>query len=103
MEISQAKIDDAEEILTLQKLAYRSEAERYNNYEISPLRQTIDEIKEQFKSHIFLKAVSEGKIIGTVRACEKNGTCYVGKLAVHPDMQNQGIGKIGRASCRERV
>ncbi len=92
MEILQATIDDAEEVLTLQKLAYQSEAERYNNYDISPLKQTIDEIKEQFKSHIFLKAVSGGKIIGTVRAYEKNGICYVGRLAVHPNMQNQGIG-----------
>ncbi len=39
-----------------------------------------------------MKAVSEGKIIGTVRAYKKTGTCYVGRLAVHPDMQNQGIG-----------
>ncbi len=71
MEILQATIDDAEEILNLQKLAYRSESERYNNYDIPPLRQTIDEIKEQFKSYIFLKAVSGGNIIGTVRAYEK--------------------------------
>lgn len=92
MEILQATIDDAEEALTLQKLAYRSEAKCYNNYDIPPLKQTIGEIKEQFKSHIFLKAVSEGKIISTVRAYEKDGTCYVGRLAVHPDRQNQGIG-----------
>lgn len=49
-------------------------------------------VKEQFKTHIFLKAVCEGKIIGTVRAYEKNGTCYIGKLAVLPSKQNQGIG-----------
>jgi len=72
--------------------SYKIPNKRYNNYDIPPLRQTIDEIKEQFKSHIFLKAVSEGKIIGTVRAYEKDGTCYVGRLAVHPDMQNQGVG-----------
>jgi len=36
MEILQATIADAEEILTLQKLAYQSEAERYSNYNIPP-------------------------------------------------------------------
>jgi len=92
MEILQATITDAEEILKLQKLAYQIEAERYNDYNIPPLKQTITEIKEQFKTHIFLKAVSEGRIVGTVRAHEENGTCYVGKLAVLPDKQNQGIG-----------
>lgn len=34
----------------------------------------------------------DGKIIGTIRAHQKDVTCYVGRLAVHPDMQNQGIG-----------
>jgi GNAT superfamily N-acetyltransferase len=92
MEILQATIADAEEILTLQKLAYQSEAERYSNYNIPPLTQTLDEIKDQFRNHIFLKAVSEGRTIGTVRAYEENGTCYIGRLAVHPDSQNRGIG-----------
>ena len=92
MKILQATITDAEEILKLQKLAYQSEAERYNDYNIHPLKQTIAEVKKQLKTHIFLKAVSEGKIIGTVRAHEENGTCYVGKLAVVPDRQNKGIG-----------
>jgi len=92
MEILQATVADAAEILSLQKLAYQSEAERYNNYDIPPLKQTIDEIKDQFRNHIFLKAISESIIIGTVRAYEENGTCYIGRLAVHPDSQNRGIG-----------
>jgi ribosomal protein S18 acetylase RimI-like enzyme len=89
--IIRADVNDAEKILKLQKLAYQIEADRYNNYDIPPLKQTISAIKEQFKNHIFLKAVSEDKLIGSVRAHEKDGTCYVGKLAVHPYMQNQGI------------
>ncbi len=92
MKISKALIDDAREILQLQKLAYQIEAKRYNDYNISPLKQTLEEIMEQFKSYIFLKAVSDGEIIGTVRAHEDKDTCYVGKLAVRPDMQNRGIG-----------
>lgn len=92
MKITQAIISDAEEILGLQKLAYRIEAERYDDYTITPLMQTLEEIKEQFKDHIFLKYVSENKIIGTVRAHEENGTCYIGRLAVYPEMQNRGIG-----------
>lgn len=92
MEILQASIENAEEILDLQKLAYRSEAELYNNYDISPLKETIEAVKSSFKTHVFLKAISEGKIIGTVRAFEKDGACFVGRLAVHPVMQDKGIG-----------
>lgn len=91
-QILRADIDDAPEILAIQKTAYRIEAERYNDYNITPLKQTLDELKDQFEDHIVLKAVHDGKIVGTVRACEKDGTCYIGRLAVHPEMQNRGIG-----------
>ena len=92
MIIRRATITDAEEILSLQKLAYQSEAEIYNDFNISPLIQTLEEIKDEFKNEIFLKAVVNGKIIGSVRVFVKKETCYIGRLVVHPDSQNQGIG-----------
>lgn len=93
MIIERAKAEDMKEILQLQKIAYISEAEIYDDYSIPPLIQTKDEIKEEFKNHVFLKAVSENKIIGSVRAHMINSkTCYIGRLIVHPDFQNQGIG-----------
>ncbi len=91
-QITQAEPKDAEEILLVQKSAYRSEAEIYNDYDIAPLKQTADELKEQFKNYIILKAVLNGKIIGTIRAYEDSGSCYIERLAVLPDMQNHGIG-----------
>ncbi len=84
---------DLEEILQLQKLAYLSEAEIYNDFNIPPLLQTIDELEQEAKNCIILKVVSDRKIVGSVRACEKAGTCYIGKLIVHPRYQNKGIGK----------
>ena len=90
--IEKSDISDAENILKIQKSAYQIEAKRYNNYEITPLKQTLEELKNQYKNHIILKAISDNEIIGTVRAYEESGTCYVGRLAVHPDMQNQGLG-----------
>jgi len=94
IKILQASIGNAEEILALQKLAFQSEGELYNNYDIAPLKQTLDEIRADFKTHVFFKAVFDGKIVGTVRAYEKDGTCYIGRLAVSPGMQNQGIGAM---------
>jgi len=92
MIIERAMVGDAESILSLQKLAYRSEAEIYDDFTIPPLTQTLEEIKKDFESQVFLKAVTDGRIIGSVRAFVKEGTCHVGRLIVHPDFQNQGIG-----------
>ncbi|MGF7119584.1 GNAT family N-acetyltransferase [Methanobacterium oryzae] len=77
----------------LQKIAYKSEAEIYNDFNIPPLLQTLDEINEEFKNSVFLKAVKNEKIIGSVRGTLINPeTCYIGRLIVHPNFQNQGIG-----------
>jgi ribosomal protein S18 acetylase RimI-like enzyme len=92
MNIEQAAIDDAQEILSLQKLAYTSEAEIYNDFTIPPLHQTLDEIEAEFEYQRFLKFCSDGRVVGSVRAYEKEGTCFIGKLIVHPECQNQGIG-----------
>jgi len=92
MIIEQALERDLLDILELQKLAYQSEAEIYNDYSIPPLTQTLDEIKEDFTFHVFLKAVIKNKIIGSVRAYKEEDTLYIGRLIVHPDFQNQGIG-----------
>ncbi|OGP72868.1 MAG: GNAT family N-acetyltransferase [Deltaproteobacteria bacterium RBG_16_49_23] len=92
MKIERARVDDAEEILSLQKAAYQSEAEIYNDFTIPPLIQTLEGIRKDFENQIFLKAVIDGKIVGSVRAFIKEGTCYVGRLIVNPGFQNQGIG-----------
>lgn len=92
MIIERAILSDADEILSLQKLAYISEAEIYNDYNIPPLLQTKNEIIDDFNNQIILKSIVAGKIIGSVRAYSKNTTCYIGRLIVHPEYQNKGIG-----------
>jgi len=84
---------DFEEILNLQKVAYQSEAAIYNDYGIPPLVQTMAELQGETKRSIMLKVIEDRKIVGSVRAYEKDGTCYIGKLMVHPAYANRGIGK----------
>jgi ribosomal protein S18 acetylase RimI-like enzyme len=90
--IERAKLEDAKEILDLQKLAYQSEAEIYDDDTIPPLTQTLEEVRNDFERQTFLKASMGGRIIGSVRAFLKEETCFIGRLIVHPDFQNQGIG-----------
>ena len=91
MTIQTANIKDAEEILALQKLAYKSEAILHGDFQIPPLVETIDELKENFQTYVFLKATAERKIVGSVRVFQEDNTCYIGRLMVHPEFQNRGI------------
>lgn len=91
--IEKAQKYDCEEILELQYLAYQSEAKLFGNMDIPPLKQTVEEVYDEFEKGTILKAVDEnGGIIGSVRAYQEGGTVYIGKLMVHPKMQGKGIG-----------
>ena len=90
--IARATLSDAEEILLLQKLSYKSEADLYHDDAIPPMIQALKDIQRDFERQTFLKAIVNETIVGSVRAFAQDKTCYIGRLAVHPDFQNQGIG-----------
>ncbi len=90
--IESAEKSDLQQILDLQYLAYQSEAELFNDKKIPPLTQTLAEVINEYDEGTILKAVTEEKIIGSVRCHVDNGTAYIGKLIVHPEYQRRGIG-----------
>jgi ribosomal protein S18 acetylase RimI-like enzyme len=92
VKITRASQEDVEIILHLQMRAYLSEAEIYNDYSIPPLIQTLKEIRQEFSQQVFLNALEEGEIVGSVRAYLEKGTAYIRRLIVKPDSQNKGIG-----------
>ncbi|MBP5362075.1 MAG: GNAT family N-acetyltransferase [Ruminococcus sp.] len=93
--ILKGKLDDLKEILQLQYLAYQSEADLFGSRDIPPLKQTLDEVIEEFNNGIILKMIDDNtSIIGSVRAQERNGTVYIGKLMVHPDHRHKGYGTM---------
>lgn len=76
--IARASVSDAEEILSLQKLAYQSEAQLYGDWSLPPLIQALPELIEQIRTEMVLKAVRGGSIVGSVRALQKDGTGFIG-------------------------
>lgn len=94
MIVDLAHLDDAQDILDLQKLAYQSEAALYDDYSIPPLTQSLEQMQADMRQQIVFKALLDGRIVGSVRGCMQDGTCHVGRLIVHPDLQNRGIGQI---------
>lgn len=91
--ISRSGREDAKAILGLQKLAYQSEARLCNDFFIPPLVQSLENLETEYQTHVILRLVKDGVIIGSVRAYDENGTCHIGRLIVHPDHQNKGLGK----------
>jgi GNAT superfamily N-acetyltransferase len=87
-----AQEEDLPEILQLQKLCYFLEAKIYDLYDIPQLTQTLEDVTRDFLRQLFLKAVVNNRIVGSVRAHCEDETCHIGRLFVHPDFQNQGIG-----------
>jgi ech hydrogenase subunit C len=84
---------DAPEILTLQKVAYQSEAEIYGDDSLPALQQTLDELEQDFARMVFLKAQVNGKIIGSVRGFAEGETAHVRRVIVHPYFRRRGIGR----------
>lgn len=92
MLIELANVADAQEILDLQKLAYQSEGALYHDYTIPPLTQSLEQMEEDLQKQVVFKVTLDGRIIGSVRGHVRDGTCYIGRLIVHPEFQNRGIG-----------
>ena len=83
---------DAEAILRLQRDCYRSEAERYNDWTIPPLTQTLAGLEGEFLSHRILVARLGPAVVGSVRGRHEGGVCHVGRLVVDPASRRQGLG-----------
>lgn len=93
MLIYKASFEDLQEILQLQYLSYQSEAVLFESKDIPPLKQTLDEVIDEYNNGVILKMVNdENAIISSVRAKEDKGTVYIGKLMVHPDYRHNGYG-----------
>ena len=90
--IYKAGLEDLKEILQLQYLSYQSEAALFGSRDIPPLKQTLDEVIAEYNNGIVLKMTDDDVIVGSIRAKERNGTVYIGKLMVHPDYRRNGYG-----------
>jgi GNAT superfamily N-acetyltransferase len=93
VDVLPANQDDLKVILKLQKDCYMVEAEMHNEYNIPPLVQDLESLENEFKTSTILKGVIDEQIIASVRGYAERGTCYIGRLIVRKDYQNNGIGK----------
>ena len=82
----------AGELLTLQRAAYVSEAQLYDDVRLPALVQTLDDLVDELAASTCVAAVAGARLVGAVRTRERDGVLHVGRLVVAPDLQGQGIG-----------
>ncbi len=94
MRIEQVPDESAGELLTLRRAAFVTEAQAYGDPNIPPLTQTLPELREDLAAAgvITLGAWSGHRLVGSVRVEIEDQKATLGRLAVAPDMQGQGIG-----------
>lgn len=94
--IARATIADAEQVLALIKRAFTPVAEEYGDPDLPPLKETLEEHSARYARGVVLKAVDQqGRIVGTIQGePRQDGTCYVARLAVDPEAQGRGIGRL---------
>ncbi len=83
---------DAGELLTLQRAAYVTEGQLYDDVQLPALTQSLAGLHEELASGSAWKALRVHRIVGAVRTRLDTGTLHIGRLTVAPDQQRQGIG-----------
>ena len=91
LRIAPAAPEDAGELLTLQRAAFVTEAQLYDDPRLPALVETLDELRAALGA-LALAAHSGPRLVGSVRARVAGGVLHVGRLVVAPDRQGQGIG-----------
>lgn len=89
-----AEPGDLEAILALQKRAFRREAVFYGDFEMPPMTQTLEQIREEASRRTVLKLVEGDVILGSARGHydPETRSGYLGRLIVEPGRQGQGLG-----------
>ena len=86
--------DDAPAILAMQREAFEPEARASQTWDIPPLQESADGIREHIRMATVLKAMDGERLLGSIRGIVVGGTCLIRVLAVAPDAQGRGIGAL---------
>jgi ribosomal protein S18 acetylase RimI-like enzyme len=101
--IDLARDEDAGEVLTVQRAAYVSEAQLYDNPHFSALIEPLAEVRKAIAESVVLVARLGHRVVGAVRGRVDGSVCHVGRLVVAPDLQGLGIGRRLLRAVEERV
>ncbi|MCZ4498162.1 MAG: trmD [Marmoricola sp.] len=84
---------DAGELFTLQRACWVQEQQSNPDIVIPALVETLDDVVGWLSRDTVLVVRSAGRLVGAVRAHERDGTWDIGRLMVAPDLQGAGLGR----------
>ncbi len=93
---------DAGEVLTLQRAAFVSEALIYRSVDMPPFTQTLEELEAELVENLGCVAVRDGRMVAAARARLDGDLLLVGRIAVAPDLQGEGLGSLILDAVEER-
>jgi ribosomal protein S18 acetylase RimI-like enzyme len=103
MEIAPATPADAADIVAVTHAAFRPVARQYGVATLPPLQDTEESVRALMADGaLVLKAVVDGRIVGSVRGAMRDGTCEVGRLVVLPEAEGRGIGTALARALEDR-
>lgn len=97
-----ARLADAGEVLTVQRAAYVTEAQAYDDPHILPLTESLEQVRGAIADGGVLVARLGGRLVGSVRGELVDGVCRIGRLVVAPDVQGRGVGTALLTAIEQR-
>ncbi len=101
--IRDASVLELQELLTVQKIAFK----RYSNWlslcQIPALNETLSELREDFHSKHVIAAEVNGKPAGSIKYAINEGVCVLERMSVVPKLHRNGIGRALVNEVEKRV
>lgn len=92
--VAPIRVEDAGEVLTLQRAAFVTEAQIYGSADMPPLTQTLEQLEEELRDGLGWTARLDGRLVGALRARLDGELLMIGRIAIAPDTQGEGIGRM---------
>ncbi|WP_159500639.1 GNAT family N-acetyltransferase [Microbacterium sp. 18062] len=94
--------DDAGEVLTLQRAAFVQEAQVYGSADMPALTQTLEAVVAELAENDGCVAHIGARMVGAVRARHDGALLLIGRIAIAPDVQGEGVGSALLAAVEQR-
>jgi|NGEPerStandDraft_9_1074522.scaffolds.fasta_scaffold22928_2 ribosomal protein S18 acetylase RimI-like enzyme len=93
MIIRRTNVDEAEDILNVQKEAFQADLEKYEDFETSPATEPIKKLLYKINKNIHYTILINDRIIGGAEVRLDSPTeCYINRIFVLPQYQDKGLG-----------